>query len=99
LSVDVIAQRHQLLVSQVTNAQVATDASGGEDFESTSAADTVNRGQRDFGVLVIWNIYACDTSHFLTLYYLSPKSGELEIISDRACLINPDAVYDADRYK
>src|SRR6185369_2081774 len=65
-----LAQPVELGVVQVLDLAVALHAGGGADRLRARAADAVDRGERDLGVLVIGNVDTCYTRH-----------GEPEIIA------------------
>src|SRR5690606_29040018 len=62
---DLRAQGFDLGFGEVLDLGFRLDASRGADFCGASAADTVNRGQRDDGMLVNRNIDASYTGHLL----------------------------------
>src|SRR4030095_10694014 len=59
----VLTQAVELGVVQILDLAVALYAGGGADRLRARAADAVDRGQRDLGVLVVRNVDACYACH------------------------------------
>ena len=60
---DAFAHPLHLGVGQVLDLAVRLDAGGDADRLGARAADAVDRGQRDAGVLVVRDVDACNTGH------------------------------------
>ena len=58
-----VAQRIDLLFAQFLDLYYRADASGSADALCGGATYTIDVGQRDNSVLVIRNVYACNTGH------------------------------------
>src|SRR6266446_1571521 len=68
---DELAQLVHLRVGQVLDLGRVADVGGLADHARAWTPDAVNRGQRDFGMLVIRNVDACNTGHVITLSFVS----------------------------
>src|SRR6476646_1766507 len=62
---DVLAQLVHLRVGQVLDLGAGHDARGDADRLGARTADAVDRRQSDLGMLMIRNVYACNTGHDL----------------------------------
>src|SRR6185437_1353533 len=62
---DVLAQLVHLRVGQVLDLRVGRHAGGDADRACAGTADAVDRSQRDFRVLMVRNVDACNTGHGL----------------------------------
>ncbi|CAM2194671.1 protein of unknown function [Paraburkholderia kururiensis] len=60
---DFLTQLFEVCVGQIFDLLVERDTSCGADIARTRAADAIDRGQTDFGVLVVRDVNPCDTSH------------------------------------
>ena len=60
---DLFAQLVHVAIGQIFDLRRCFYARSGTDFLRAGAADTVYRGQRDFGMLMIGNVYARNSSH------------------------------------
>src|SRR5207344_3600927 len=60
---DALADALELGVGQLLDLAAALHAGGGADRLRARAADAVDRGQRDVGVLVIGDVDACNACH------------------------------------
>src|SRR6185295_11374096 len=85
----VLAQAVELGVGQVLDLARALHAGGGADGLRAGAADAIDRGQRDLGVLVVRDVDSCNAGHRRNLKLYLFSQG----------LINLDAVYGADLRK
>ncbi len=63
---DFVAQPFHIGLGKLFNPDCTPDTSSVTNLLRAGAADTVNRGQRDFSVLVVGNVYPCDAGHAFT---------------------------------
>mgnify|MGYP003340105826 CR=1 FL=1 len=63
---DLLAQFLHVRVGQILDLRVCFNACSSTDQARAAAADAIDRGQRDFSVLMIWNVYPTDTGHILS---------------------------------
>src|SRR5436189_4737038 len=69
---DVLAQLVHLRIGQVLDLRVGCDTRCDANRLGARAADAVDRRQRDLRVLMIRNVYACNTGHVLTCLSFPP---------------------------
>ena len=90
---DLLADLVHLGIREVLDLRRLLDAGGIADQAGARAADAVDRGQRDAGVLVIRDVDTCNTGHGVFF------PGNLKLYQYSQGLINPDAVYAVDPCK
>jgi hypothetical protein len=66
---DLIAQLIHFRISEIFYFGGGVDSDSGAYFTRPSVTDTIDRSQCDYSVLMIWNVYPCNTSHATTLSF------------------------------
>jgi hypothetical protein len=64
---DFVAQLLEFVIVQVFNLFIGCNTRSVADLLRTWTANTVDGGQADDGVLMVWDIHPCDTCHSLFL--------------------------------
>lgn len=73
---DFATQLFDLLVGQILDLCRRVHAGDSADFLRSGATNTVDVGQRDNSVLVIWNVDACNTGHSVKLQLTATYAPE-----------------------